>query len=160
MSHPTSWTNELRLAPDGPPWLTMGLSRVDESQWLLRDEQFDDYIALKAELLETRHDDVFQALPGTEAASEEILECVTRAIRGSDARESSMTHPLETAAVLVQEDLCVLQDGVLVAACVCFPSHWRLAEKIGEPTAALHGPVHGYDRELAAKVDTFIDRLA
>src|SRR4051812_49949809 len=105
----------------------MGLSRVDESRWLLRDEHFDDYTALKRELLATRHDDVFQALPGTEDASQEILECVAGGKRSSDTRE----HPLEAAALLVQEDLCVLQDGVLVAACVCFPSHWRLADKIG-----------------------------
>jgi len=43
---------------------------------------------------------------------------------------------------------------------VCFPSHWRLTEKIGRSTAALHDPVHGYDTELSARVDTFIARLA
>src|SRR4029077_20284442 len=121
--------------------------------WLLRDERFDDYIALKRDLLASRHDDVFQALPGTEDAAQEILDGIAPGSRAG-------AHPLETAALLVQEDLCVLQDGVLVAACVCFPSHWRLPEKIGQTTAALHGPVHGYDTELAGRVDNFIERLA
>jgi hypothetical protein len=133
----------------------MGLSRVDGTRWLLRDEQFDEYLALKRSLLSERHDEVFQALPASEAASQEILEAIDAGFRGLLPR----VHPLERAALLVQEDLCVLLDGVFVAGCVCFPSHWRLVEKIGQPTAALHGPVHGYDRELAAKVDTFIERL-
>src|SRR3954454_16333259 len=134
----------------------MGLSRVDEAHWLVRDEHFDDRIAQTRELLATRHDDVFRALPGSDDASAEIL-C---GIAASKPSLLPRVHPLEAAALLVQEDLCVLMDGVLVAACVCFPSHWRLAEKIGQPTAALHGPVHGYDRELATRVDTFIDKLA
>ena len=64
----------------------------------------------------------------------------------------------------MQEDLCVLlpDDGgrlVLAAACVCFPSHWRLADKMGKPAWDIHGPVPRYDDELAKKVDTFLDRL-
>lgn len=140
----------------------MGLSRVDTSQWLVRDEQFDDYLALKRQLLAERHEEVFHALPGTEDASEEILHAILEwhggATRRSDTRESGV-HPLEEAALLVQEDLCVLVDGVFVAGCVCFPSHWRLAEKIGRSTAELHAPVHGYDHELSRRVDSFIDRL-
>ena len=34
-----------------------------------------------------------------------------------------------------------------------------LADKIGQSTAVLHSPVHGYDTELAARVDSFIERL-
>ena len=47
----------------------MGLGRIDESQWLIRDEQFDQYLALKRRLLAEHHDTVFQALPGTDAAA-------------------------------------------------------------------------------------------
>jgi hypothetical protein len=71
---------------------------------------------------------------------------------------------LEAAAVRVQEDLCVLlpdEHGhlVLAAACVCFPSHWKLADKMGKPAWEIHGPVPRYDDELAKKVETFLDRL-
>ena len=48
--------------------------------------------------------------------------------------------PLELAGLLVQEDLCIVQNDdnapVLTAAVLCFPSRWRLAEKIGRPLAA------------------------
>jgi hypothetical protein len=42
---------------------------------------------------------------------------------------------------------------------VCFPSTWRLADKLGLPLASVHGPVPAYDVELAARVDRFLDRL-
>jgi hypothetical protein len=71
---------------------------------------------------------------------------------------------LAQAALSVQEDLCILlpdEHGqlVLAAACVCFPSHWKLADKMGKPAWDIHGPVPRYDDELAKKVDTFLDRL-
>ena len=72
-------------------------------------------------------------------------------------------HPLDEAGRLVQEDLCVLVERtaatVLEAASLCFPSHWRLHEKLGRSLAAIHAPVPHYAEELEAKVDTFFDRL-
>jgi hypothetical protein len=70
-------------------------------------------------------------------------------------------HPLDAAARLVQEDLCLLAGPghVLVAAAVAFPSHWRIADKLGHPIAQVHAPVHHYDEELRARVDTFLARL-
>ena len=47
----------------------------------------------------------------------------------------------------------------LEAASVCFPSHWRLSEKMGRSLAAIHSPVTHYDHELEARVDHFFDRL-
>ncbi|MEJ7583651.1 MAG: DUF3445 domain-containing protein [Acidimicrobiales bacterium] len=72
-------------------------------------------------------------------------------------------HPLEAAGRLTQEDLCLMvdRDGAhhLDAACLCFPSHWRLAEKFERPARAVHGPVPGYGDELAPKVDRYLSRL-
>jgi hypothetical protein len=68
-------------------------------------------------------------------------------------------EPLERACRRVEEDLCVLVDGALVAGCVCFLSHWRLSDKIGQPLTEVHARVPGYEPELSAKVDTFLRRL-
>jgi hypothetical protein len=135
----------------------MGLARIEPADWLIEDERRDEELALRARLLDERHGDVFAALAGTEEAGAEVLALVGG--RGTGER-----HPLEDAGRMVQEDLCVLAPGpsgdlVLVAACVCFPSHWRLADKMGQPVAAIHGSVPRYADELAAKVDGFIARL-
>jgi hypothetical protein len=77
--------------------------------------------------------------------------------------EPADRHPLEQAARLVAEDLCLMveHDGGyhLDAAVVCFPSYWRLAEKMGDSAAAIHGPVPHYAEDLADRVDTFLRRL-
>jgi hypothetical protein len=163
---PPAWLDELVLDDDGPPWLSMGLSRVSEADWLLVDEHRPAELAERARLLAERHAEVFAALPGTEAAGEEVLVLVRSwlAERGLGATNPPPgLHPLEAAGRLVQEDLVLMveRDGRshLDAACLCFPSHWRLADKLGRPAAEVHGPVPGYDVELADRVDRFLARL-
>jgi hypothetical protein len=66
---------------------------------------------------------------------------------------------LERTCRRVEEDLCVLVDGTLVAGCVCFLSHWSLVEKMGRPVTEVHERVPGYTEELAPKVGSFLRRL-
>ena len=72
-------------------------------------------------------------------------------------------HPIVAAARLVQEDLCVLvRDDAwrLQAACVCFPSRWLLATKIGRTLDQIHAPVPGYYDKLSEPTNGVFDRLA
>ena len=156
-----AWLDELALEP-GPPWLGMGTRGLDPAAWLLTDDDRDRDLAIKAILLSERHDEVFAALdsPAVATASAEVLDLVVAA---TGARADSAVHPLDAAGRLVQEDLCVVveRDGAphLDAASLCFPSYWRLADKLGRPMADVHGPVAHYGDELAAKVDRFLARL-
>ena len=161
MSAP-DWLDELPLQP-GPPWLTMATRNLELAGWLVVDEDRERDLVRKAVLLEERHGEVFAALdtPEVGAASLEVLELVLEAT-GQPVVAADL-HPLDAAGRLVQEDLClmVLRDGAphLDAASLCFPSYWRLADKLGRPMAEVHGPVAHYADELAAKVDTFLQRL-
>ena len=121
--------HELRLSPEGPPWLAMGTSRTSEGLTPIVHAEEKD------RLLREHRDDVLAAT------------------------DASLLAPLERAARHVEEDLCVLVDGVLVGGCVCFLSHWRLTEKLGRPVAEVHGRVPLYDRDLSSKVDSFLARL-
>ncbi|MGH9275667.1 MAG: heme-dependent oxidative N-demethylase family protein [Acidimicrobiales bacterium] len=160
--HAPAWLDELALEP-GPPWLTMGTRGLDPAAWLLADDDRDRELALKVDLLATRHEEVFAALdsPAVDAASAEVLDLVVAAIGAEPDRN---LHPLDAAGRLVQEDLCllVLRDGSphLDAASLCFPSYWRLRDKLGRPLADVHGPVAHYGDELAVKVDRFLLRLS
>lgn len=164
----TGWIDEIAFTASGPPWLAMGLSRIDEGAWLVPDHRREEELAERARLVDERRDEVFAALPGTEGASAEVLELVRawerahlpgEAARPVDASE----HPLVAAGLRTQEDLALMvphADGHhLDAAVLCFPSHWRLRDKVGGSALAIHGPVPGYQRELSAKVDRFLDRL-
>lgn len=162
------WLDELVLRP-GPPFHHMGLRAVDEADWLVVDDRRPAELAEKARLLDEPHDEVFAALPGTEAAGAEALALVRswlaahRPDLDTGTAGAGDVHPLEQAGRLVQEDLCVMDrrgdDVCLVAASLCFPSHWRLAEKIGGSAAAIHAPVAHYREELAAKVDRYLERV-
>lgn len=155
-----SWLDELDLDPHAEP-VSMGVRALGDRPWLVRDEHWQAELELKATLCRERHDEVFaaeaSALPASEAASRLI------AATGVDLVGDDQLHPLDRAGRSVQEDLCVMErterGWVLTAASLCFPSRWRLHTKMGRHITDVHGPVAGYADRLAAKVDTFFDRL-
>jgi hypothetical protein len=81
----------------------------------------------------------------------------------SSGSSSAGQHPIDDAGRLVAEDLCVLVPGdggwILGAGSVCFPSHWRLPDKLGRSMAAVHDPVPDYAADLSDRVDRFLDKL-
>ena len=174
---------------DGKPFaLRMGLQPLPAEAWIEIDAAYAAQLVKKRDLLATRHADVLQALPESRPASEEALTLLLDHLRtyhsdrfafaGGKLRNiatgeewdiaHSSLHPLEQAGRLVQEDFCILQsDGKtlsetyrLTAGAVCFPSNWRLADKIGKKLADLHGPVPGYAEKLASPVDRFFKNLS
>jgi dimethylamine monooxygenase subunit A len=104
--------------------------------------------------------------PAGQEGSAELLSEVT-AFLGTHHPELALTtsaqeHPVVAAARLAQEDLCVLvRSDVwrLQAACVCFPSRWNLASKLGTTLDDIHRPVPSYDVELSRPTNAFFERL-
>ena len=175
------------------PWqrlgfkLKLGLRARAEAEWLPSTDLFGnqaapaEQIALKAQLLAKHHQDVFSAMPNTNAAGDEVLAMVRQHLTtyhhdyahdDYTAPADAGLHPLDRAARLVPEDLLLLApfaDDVadnaamvkwhLVAASLCFPAHWILAEKMGKPLAAIHDPVPHYDERLAGPVDRFFNKM-
>jgi hypothetical protein len=159
----------------------MDLVSIPEAAWFELDDRYLPEVAERRRLLTEAHGDVFAAMPPSDAARVEALETIVAAltahhpdwfscdgqtIRNHLAGERWNTHsldPLELAGRLVQEDWCLIQDSgqgpMFTAAVLCFPSRWRLMEKIGKPLAAVHGPVPFYADRLAAAVDRFMRHL-
>ncbi len=178
-------TGQFKYLPfgDGPYQMRMGLQPLPIEQWIEIDAAFAAQMSAKRALFEARHGDVFQALPEAKLAAEETLRLLLQHLRqhhadrfafeGAQLRnvetgecwdlKHSHLHPLEQAGRLVQEDFCILQpDGEhyrLTAGAVCFPSNWRLADKIGQRLADVHGPVPGYAEKLENPVDRFFWNL-
>ena len=165
--------------------LSMGLVQLDLKDWIELDGNLVSELKEKERLLTQRHDDVFAVLPGAEPGSQETLELLIDHLpdrfseiykRSGDQVENLATgqrwnirntslHPLDLAGRLVQEDLCLMQWNVdtevyhLVGASLCFPTRWRLADKIGKPLNTIHAPIPGYEDQLASTMDKFFDRL-
>jgi dimethylamine monooxygenase subunit A len=161
----------LKYAPfdDRPFRHRIGMRPLDLATWIEADADYDEHLALKEQLLHERHDEVFAALPGTEAASAEVLSLIQNHMLTYET-ERVLTvplglHPLDAAGRMVQEDLCLMIDLgmpaglVLGAASLCFPGRWRLADKIGHSMMAIHEPVARYAEHLGKATDEFFARL-
>lgn len=146
--------------------MAMGLRPLDLEHWLEVDDRRGDELAQKRRLLDTAFDVVVATTPDGDAGSAELLAEVTSYL-GSRHPEMSVAvdvneHPVVAAARLVQEDLCVLVRSDawrLQAACVCFPSRWNLASKLGTTLDDIHRPVPLYDGELSRPTNAFFERL-
>jgi hypothetical protein len=164
----------------GPYRMAMGLVVLPEAAWFELDERYRPELRERRRLLEQQHADVFAALPVSDAARAEALHSIAENLathhpdwfaRDGNGLRNQLTgedwnlasppcDPLELAGRLVQEDLCLVQQDdaapVLTAAVLCFPSRWRLAEKLGHPLAAVHARVPFYAERLARPVDRFM----
>jgi hypothetical protein len=167
----------------GPYRMSMSLTTVADSAWFEIDELYAEEIAERCRLLAERHHDVFGVLPGSGAAREEALREIVNNLtthapqwfsRVGDSLHNGLTgeiwdlaasscDPLELAGRLVQEDLCIIQNGEdgprFTAAVLCFPSRWRLHEKLGKPLVSVHGPVPLYAERLATPVNRFMMKV-
>ena len=163
--------------------LSMGLMPLDLKDWIEPDARCAVELKEKERLLTERHDEVFAALPEAAPGAAEALALLVEHLpsrfpelyRRSGNRLDNLAtgqrwelhttplHPLDLAGRLVQEDLCLMQRQAqvyhLVGASLCFPTRWRLADKIGQPLNTIHAPIPGYAEQLAPTMDKFFDRL-
>ncbi len=164
----------------GPYRMAMGLTAASWPEWLEIDDRYPGELSLRRTLLQEQREEVLILTAGSEEACRETLDRVAAHLaehhpdwfsRRGDILKNHLTGeawdlkdpllgPLELSARLIQEDLCVIQlrDGTpyLMAGAVCFPSRWRLRDKIGRPLLEVHGPVPFYAEKLSRPVDRFM----
>lgn len=143
-----------------PHRLTMGLRPLSLDTWLDSDPAHPQRKA-RDQLLAERRDEVYASLDGHQDASAAVAVAVADQL----GVQLPPDHPpLVAAAGLVRDDICVLApvEGrwLLVSAVVCFPSRWRLADKMGRDVLAIHDPVPGYREQLGQPTVTVFDRPA
>lgn len=167
---------------DGLFKLAMGVRSLAIEDWLILDERWEEEVALRRRLSLERRDLVYEVLPETEPACRELLAILVdwlarhggeRFERSEDGLRVRSTgeqvrlddpEPLLACGRLVQEDLLLLveaADGLyrLGAGHLCFPLHWKLADKIGRPVGEIHGPVPGFSERLGSPVDRLFHTL-
>lgn len=168
---------------DGKPLrVSVGTRPLDIAQWLQFDAQRMTEMSIKETLLTERHDDVVSHQEDGDEAAGELLELVLEHLAVHEQRrftvegphvhdqergvtiDTTAWHPIDAAGRLVQEDLTVMTRDAqhtwrLTAASVCFPSRWRLADKIGGDLSQIHGPVPFYEERIGAAVQQLFDRL-
>ncbi|WP_417519949.1 heme-dependent oxidative N-demethylase family protein [Minwuia sp.] len=155
--------------------LSLGLKVLDPADWIEIDGNHESELAQKRALLTDRQNDVFQALEGSQSAQADLMANLqqhllihhadrfrpdgasVRNLTTGDTISVDPLSPLRSAARLVQEDILLLQPSSeghrLIAALLCFPTRWKLADKLGNVLSAIHDPVPGYAEKLARPMD-------
>lgn len=160
-----------------------GVLALDPACWLIRDERFDEQMALRDDLIRQRKAEVVALQETGRVAAQELLSAVLAYLSPDKGYAIGphfidrpdgisvaldMNDPLTTLGYLVQEDFCLLQkpdssppgkDGehVLTGAVLCFPAGWMLEQKIGRPLVRIHRPVKAYDADIAKRVQRLFD---
>lgn len=153
-----------------------GTRPLQPSAWLCVDADYASQMTLRENLL-TADDDVVAERAGTDALIREACRTVLEwlALDGRWQVEPEAVHRPDGASVaraaddlrligrLVQEDVLIMAAGApeysLAAGVLCFPSRWRLSEKLGRPISSIHSPVPHYDEGLARRVNRLFDAV-
>lgn len=149
--------------------LTMGLQALRDRSFLDIDNQYAKDITEKRRLLGDYRDQVFAETAGTDQAQQHIYRLISEDLATHHSRVTPAEtlgeepSPLAQAALMVQEDLVLMREApegyILAAACVCFPTGWNLAEKVGRPMQTIHQPVPGLNDRLGSPIDRFFRNL-
>lgn len=139
---------------DGPALVAPKLKPIAVEDWLFPDTEDEVWLAPKRKLMKARREEVFSQLDYAEQAASEAADLVFEAVARND--HSAFETPLENAASLVSDDLCVMvprgNQFILGAASLCAPTFWSLSDKAGKPLGGLHETVPGGDPELASRI--------
>lgn len=171
--------DSLPFAPwmDARTWRLPGIIPAEPDDWLRVDDAFAGQMAERDRLVAERAPLCCDLLPEAAEAAAELLAMVLEklgrtpgygvepgAVLRPDGVRVALDGPvMQVLARLVQEDLCLLQqvgdEHALMAAALCFPASWTLAEKIGKPMVAIHVPVDHYTADVAKRVQRLFDAI-
>ncbi|NND68400.1 MAG: DUF3445 domain-containing protein [Halioglobus sp.] len=161
--------------------LQMGLSPLADAPWIETDSDLPRYHSHK--LAERRRNEkaVYRTEAGSEPAQEELATLLLAHLTQEqpawyELRDNTLCYkpaglempvtgdePLWQASLWVADDLVLMApcggDYRLVAASLCSPSHWRLADKFGCPLADIHAPIPDFAATLTPGVQRFFAHL-
>jgi hypothetical protein len=161
--------------------ISMGMSSLDSRSWIETDQDYPRYLDHKLALHKQGQKHIFDSVPSSYAAQAELANLLRRHLLENHSHlycpladglcylpdgielPASNIQPLWNASLWVADDLLIMQklndEYCLTAASLCSPSHWHLAEKIGQPMARIHDPVPTLHQKLTPKIDRFFDHL-
>ena len=156
---------------NGEGGVKVGLEPVEEPKWLEIDELFSSEIEEKKILYKIKHQEVYQETSSSFDSQEELLNLLRKHInkfypghlKQNEPKRNKSLSPLETASLLVQEDLVLMvpqkEEYFLGAASLCAPSNWSLKEKFNKSLLMLHKDVPSYSSKIGSRVNKIFINL-
>lgn len=159
--------------PSPAPWIKrpnpiqIGLTAIKPEHWLATPEA--TILSQRKRLLETQTQAVFAAEEQSHKACVEAAIILRRHTKTPLKHQQDDTHPLLSLGGEIMEDCLILQQDKdqdmaemqwrLTAGVLCFPAHWHLDEKMGQPMATIHRPVPHYAEKLNRPVDKLFNHM-
>lgn len=164
--------------------LRLGLSQIERSEWIQYENNYFSRIAEKKNLIQLHGKRVLDAQEGSVAAQQELLELIIAFLHSYKKDYFSITKdkivslqnnitykfsdfaacPLELISYLAVDDYCLLkkdnEDYKLIAASVCAPTWWKLADKMGKPLTAIHTPIANLEQTIGRMIRQFLCNLS
>lgn len=93
-----------------------------------------------------------------------IDELLTPSQQGALSIVATPYEKLIALGAVLEPDLVFLQRDsagrmVVVGGCVCFPTNWRLTDKLGQPVGMVHDVVPGLNSAIGPAIDNFLARM-
>jgi hypothetical protein len=158
---------------------SIALKRLEPDYWLELESTYRERISQRRQIYALHGKRVIDELPGSEAASKELMEMViqylclrypqqfefdewTSTFRNhilNSTTNISTVHPLVFLLENVPEDFLITQEDTdtglytLRAAVSTSAVGWNISQKIGKPLHEIHGPVPDYKEKMAFSMD-------
>lgn len=163
----------------------MSLKRLEPDYWLELESTYRERISQRRQIYALHGKRVIDELPGSEAASKELMEMViqylclrypqqfeydewTSTFRNHILNSTvniSTVHPLVFLLENVPEDFLITQEDpdtglyTLRAAVSTSAVGWNISQKIGKPLHEIHGPVPDYKEKMAFSMDRYFSKM-
>ena len=163
--------------------LRLGLGAIEFAEWIQYEDDFVTRIKEKENLIKDQGRRVLDAISNSFAVQKEFLSLVLGHIKQYhsnlfvvsedrvERKEDNKTYfisdyqecPLKLVSYLVADDYCLLEedgeDYKLVAASICAPTWWMLAEKMGKPLTSIHAPIANLEEKIGRMIRHFLQNL-
>lgn len=150
--------------PDEDYRFTLGIHPGDAAEYFGPSRDRERLLAERRHWLADNSERYAALLPEVEPYLAEVESLAMRWGFVPPPAGSSQRERLLHLGRQVEPDLLLLapeEPGKLkvVGGCVCFPSFWRLTDKLGLPIEAVHGPVPGLNASLGSAIDRYLSRM-
>jgi hypothetical protein len=153
------------LFPDQDYQFQLRFERGEPARYFQPTAQHDALIAQRTHWLRTEPEAYSALLPECAPLLDEVIELAGTWNGLPRSQENASAHELLLAlGEFWEPDFLLLrldadQKVRLYGGCVCFPSSWRLSEKIGQPIEFIHGPVPGLNASIGVSIHKFLSQL-
>lgn len=152
------------LFPDRDYRFQLRFERGEPADFFARTANHDALLAERRRWLRDEPQTCAALLPPGEALLEEVVELAKVWNGFSPENSTTSWQKCLTLGEFWEADYLLLKAEAdreirLYGGCLCFPSSWRLSDKLGKPIEFIHGPVPGLNAGIGAAIHKFLANL-